>query len=330
MEKNTRAYQITINNPSEKQLDHNNIKAILAKSKVEYYCFSDEIAPETGTYHTHVFALFMNPIRLSTLAKRFGNSHCEPIDTKIKGIIQSNIDYIQKVRKYAEKSECQVVGTFYEFGIRPVEKQIKVTEKLTDVIYKYIQAGMKTTDMIRADKRLINKIKEIEATRQLLIAEEYMVKERKIKVTYIFGKPATGKTTYVYKNHNPENICRITHYSSTRGVLFDNYQSDKHKILVLEDWNSITTPIHNILAWLDKWGTTLPARYIDRVAIYDTVYIISNIPYEKQYSELKHNNLDLYLAWDRRINTILEFKKTDNGSVEIIEHRKNKESETLL
>jgi Putative viral replication protein. len=321
MMKNTRAYQVTINNPSEKQLEHENIKTILSKSKVEYYCFSDEIAPETGTYHTHLFVLFTNPIRMSTLAKRFNNSHCEPIDTKIKGIIQSNIDYIQKVGKHADKKACQVDGTFYEAGIRPVEKEIKVTEKLTDVIYKYIQAGMNTAEMIRADKRLINKIKDIEATRQLFLAEEFMVKERKISTIYLYGKPATGKTTYVYKNHNPENICRITNYSTTRGVLFDNYQSDKHNILVFEDWDSITTPIHNMLAWLDKWGTTLPARYADRVATYNTVYIISNIPYEIQYSELRHINMDLYLAWDRRINTILEFKKTYNGSIEIIKHR---------
>lgn len=52
--------------------------------------------------------MFCQPIRLSTLSKRLGNSHCEPIDTKIKGVIQSNIDYIQKIGRHADKKGCQV------------------------------------------------------------------------------------------------------------------------------------------------------------------------------------------------------------------------------
>lgn len=88
----------------------------------------------------------------------------------------------------------------------------------------------------------------------------------------------TGKTTYVYEHHNPETICRVTHYSQTRGILFDNYESGKHDVLVFEDWNSNTTPIQNMLAWLDKWGITLPARYADRVR--NLSYRISSVKYQ--------------------------------------------------
>lgn len=46
-DKNTRVYQVTINNPLEKDLSHEKIKEILSKSKTEYFCMADEIAPET-------------------------------------------------------------------------------------------------------------------------------------------------------------------------------------------------------------------------------------------------------------------------------------------
>lgn len=52
--------------------------------------------------------MFSHPIRLSTLSKRLKNSHCEPIDTKIKNVIQSNIEYIQKIGRHADKKGCQV------------------------------------------------------------------------------------------------------------------------------------------------------------------------------------------------------------------------------
>ena len=108
------------------------------------------------------------------------------------------MDYLLKVNRHANKKECQVEGTYEEKGIKPTIKIKQEKEKLTDIILKYVEDGMSTADMIKAYSRLINKIREIELTRQLLISKEYMIKSRDVKVVYIWGKPATGKTTYVY------------------------------------------------------------------------------------------------------------------------------------
>ena len=137
--------------------------------------------------------IFSNPIRITTLSKRFKNSHCEAIDIKIKGVIQSNIDYIQKVSKHVDKKSCQVEGTWEEVGIRPVIREKKQKEKLADIILKYLEKGMSTADMIKADSRLLNKIRDIELARQTLISQEYMIKERNINVIYIYGKPRNRK-----------------------------------------------------------------------------------------------------------------------------------------
>lgn len=51
----SRKWQITINNPTEKGLTHDKLKMILAEMKsVIYWCMADEIG-ENGTYHTHLY-----------------------------------------------------------------------------------------------------------------------------------------------------------------------------------------------------------------------------------------------------------------------------------
>lgn len=317
----TRNWNITIQNPKDIGLEHEQIKKILLKSrnKVKFAAMVDEIAPTTGTYHTHLVIIFTNPIRRSTITgdKWFKKSHCEEIIS-----IQDSIDYLNKVGKHEDKKNTQVDGTYEEIGERPIFKEKKEPkEKLTDIILRYVEDGLSTAEMIEKDSRLINKIREIELTRQIVMSKKYMIEQREISVIYLEGKPATGKSTYVFQHHNPETICRITNYSPTRGILFDNFESGKHDVLVFEDWNSNYTPIQNMLGWIDKFGTMLPSRYADKCATFHTCYIISNIPYERQYAEYKTINMDLYKAWDRRVHMILQFIKKDDGSIEIMEKR---------
>ena len=66
----TRRYQLTINNPQEHGFDHNAIKAILAKgAKLEYWCMCDEKGQEE-TPHTHLYAVFKNPVMFESLKKK--------------------------------------------------------------------------------------------------------------------------------------------------------------------------------------------------------------------------------------------------------------------
>ena len=63
-----RKWNITINNPLAKGLDHDKLKEILSHSKpIQYYCMSDEIGGETNTHHTHIYIHCTSPMRFSTL-----------------------------------------------------------------------------------------------------------------------------------------------------------------------------------------------------------------------------------------------------------------------
>lgn len=261
-DKNTRVYQVTINNPLQKNLSHERIKEILSKSKTEYYCMADEIAPETGTYHTHLFVMFSNPLRLKTLSKRMGNCHCEAIDTKIKGIIQSNIDYIQKSNAYADKKSCQVEGTFEEVGNRPVLKEKKIKQPLMSIVLEDIKNGKSVTDIIEENPSLAFKIKQLSELRQKYLAKQYLGKTRNVNVIYKYGATGTGKSKSTLEEF--PDAYRITNYRLGRGgVYFDGY--DGNSAIVFEEFSSNKIPIVEMLNYLDIYYIMLPCRYFDVV-----------------------------------------------------------------
>ena len=122
-DKKGRKFQLTINNPVTHNLEQDTIKEILLSGKSEptYMCMSDEIG-KNGTYHTHIYLVYKNPVRFSTLTKMFNEkAHIE----FCKGTSEENRNYVFKTGKWAgtEKGETNLVNTHFEFGTIPVEKQ---------------------------------------------------------------------------------------------------------------------------------------------------------------------------------------------------------------
>ena len=73
----SRKWQITLNNPANKGLTHEVIKAKIQEIKsVKYYCLADEIGLETQTPHTHIF-LYCSRLRFSTIKRMFPEGHIE-------------------------------------------------------------------------------------------------------------------------------------------------------------------------------------------------------------------------------------------------------------
>ena len=64
-----------------------------------------------------------------------------------------------------------------------------------------------------------------------------------------------------------------------------------------------------MLSYLDIYPLDLPCRYQDKIAQYDTVYIITNIPLEKQNIETQKFENETWQAFRRRIDEVIEMKK---------------------
>ena len=96
-----------------------------------------------------------------------------------------------------------------------------------------------------------------------------------------------------------ENVFRVTDYVHP----FDDYRGQN--VIVFEEFRS-SIPIEKMLILLDGYPTTLPCRYSNKVACYETVFILSNIPIEQQYKSTQYNEPETYNAFLRRINFVEE------------------------
>ena len=110
-----------------------------------------------------------------------------------------------------------------------------------------------------------------------------------------------GKTTFVYEKYPIDDICRVNNYE--RGT-FEDYQNQK--ILILDEFTGKIdiTFLNNLL---DKFPVNLPARYANRTACFDEVYIVSNLPLDRLYTFEKQSTPEVYNAFIQRIKNIIHF-----------------------
>ena len=82
----SRKWQLTINNPSEKGITHDVLRESLAKfTGMLYWCMCDETGSE-GTYHTHVYFVLRTPTVHTIVENRFPSIHRK----NVKGTFQQN------------------------------------------------------------------------------------------------------------------------------------------------------------------------------------------------------------------------------------------------
>lgn len=316
--KQSRKYQITINNPTEHGLTREIILEECSKLCLDYFCLSEEVG-ESGTPHIHIFIYRSSPIRFRTLKKAFPMAHIE----QTYGTVAENRDYILKAGKWAEsaKASTSIPGTFAEFGDIPTEPKSSTSEGTTmEDLLDAVQEGKSTARIIQQNPKFAFRVKDIDAVRQTLLAEQFMEQNRSVKVAYLHGAPGTGKTRGIFAKHGAKNICRVTNYRLGKGVSFDAYYGQD--VLVFEEFAS-QIPIEEMLNYLDVYPLMLPARYADRVACFTQVYITSNIPLEQQYSNVQRERPATWEAFLRRIQTVVHYESDSKVEMTIQQWKEN-------
>lgn len=295
-----RKYQLTINNPDMHGLTHDVIKQILEQfPSCEYWCMCDEIG-EHGTLHTHLYTSFTNAVMFSTMQRRFYGAHIEIV----KGTHRENRDYVRKEGKWldSKKAETNLPETFEESGELPEEPDRRV--KQSEAILAMVEAGASDSEIMRAYPSAMNHLKNIEQARQTLLEEKYGVDWRTVEVTYIWGETGVGKTRSVVEKYGYKNVFRVTNYTHP----FDGYKGQD--VILFDEFRS-SLKFSDMLAYIDGHPVMLPCRYADKVACYTKVYIISNIPLEKQYPLVQVEEPAGYAAFRRRIEEVYEMLPDD-------------------
>lgn len=293
----SRKYQLTINNPIAHGYSHEVIKANLNElAGCLYWCMCDEIGGETSTPHTHVYCAFQNPKEFITIQRRFYGAHIEIAH----GTHQQNRAYLRKDGKWENdvKHGTIVPNTFEESGELPAEPDARI--KQSEAVFAMIEHGASNAEILRKFPSSMNHLPRIEQARQVLLEEEFRNKRRDdLFVSYLWGEPGTGKTRNVLDKHGYQNVYRVTDYEHP----FDGYRSED--VLLLDEFRS-QLPFSLLLNVLDIYPLMLPCRYANRVACYTKVYIVSNIPLERQYPNVQQDNPASYRALLRRIHQIYQ------------------------
>ena len=72
----SRKWLLTINNPLDHGMTHDEIIDRAQKFNPDYVCLADEIGA-SGTLHTHVYLYSSSPMRFGTVKKRFPTAHID-------------------------------------------------------------------------------------------------------------------------------------------------------------------------------------------------------------------------------------------------------------
>lgn len=267
----------------------------------KYWCFSEEVGLETGLPHIQGFLYCENPKKGSRLMNLFDKkAHWDPKN----GSQQANRDYVLKEGKWAdhEKAKTKIEGTFRESGEMLPERQPAKSSQ--EQLLYYIEDGMTAYEIIKADpKAYMYRVKNITELRQLHLMNLYGKERRDVRVTFVTGPTRSGKTTSVVEKYGTSQ-CRIANYRNGNPY-FDDY--DGHDVLVFDEFNS-QIPLEQMNDLLDGIaGTTLVARYADRVACYTEVYIISNLQLYELYVSDQMCHPGTWQAFLARITEVRKF-----------------------
>lgn len=292
----SRKWQITINNPVDKGLTHEELKKRLSEFKnLVYWCMSDEIG-ENKTYHTHLFIACNGAVRFSTIQKRFKGAHFEMAN----GTSKQNREYVFKEGKWEtdKKKETNLPDTHEEYGDCPIERQGQRNDLID--LYDSIKAGLSNYDIIEDNPNFMFDVDRIERARQMVRDEQYKNTFRELEVTYIYGKTGCGKTRGVMEQYGYSNVFRITDYNNP----FDSYKGQD--VIIFEEFRS-SLKIQDMLNYLDGYPLELPCRYANKIACFTKVYIITNIALEHQYDSIQKEFNETWNAFLRRIHKIKYF-----------------------
>lgn len=263
---------------------------------------SDEIGGKEQTHHTHIYFICSSAVRFSTVKNRFNVAHLEIA----KGTSIQNRDYVFKLGKWEndKKADTKIPDTQEEWGELPVERQ-GARNDLTD-LYDMIKDGMSNYEIINENPEYLLLLDKVERTRQTIREEEFKTIFRKLEVTYIWGATNTGKTRSIMEHYGYENVFRVTNYMHGG---FDSYHGQN--VIIFEEFRS-SLKIQDILCYLDGYPVELPCRYVNKVACFTKVYILSNINLTEQYKNFFHENRETWYAFIRRIQKVRVY--TDIGN----------------
>ena len=259
-------------------------KEELEKKLASYtYIGQMEKGEKSDYLHWQIYIENKNPIKFSTLKKKFPKAHLEVRHSSKKACY----DYVTKSKSAIPNS-----------GVKNGDISIDETDSpkvSVEAAVSLMERGMRVNEVLVQYPSLWRSMAYLERAQAIIDENNYSLSERDIRVEYIYGLPGTGKTSWIYKTHGFDQVYRVTNYKNP----FDDYNGQP--VLVLDEfYDSMSLDL--LLNVLDRWPFKMPARYNDKWAAYTKVYIISNRKLKDQYGYELYDEPQRAKSFYRRIS----------------------------
>jgi len=301
IDRQARGWNCVLNNATKNGMTEKELAERIRNCNPRYFCMSKEVG-EGGTEHIHFYLYVSSPIRFSTMRKRFPGSHIEPA----AGTSQQNRDYIAKIGKWegTDKAKTSILGTFYEEGEIPAERSRLQSKEFEMVqLLEMVKSGALAMDIIEAMPKYAMQVRNIDSLVSKVLRARFEVKPRDVYVTFVAGLSSKDRYELVLKEHPLKDICRITNYRSKKDMSFDGY--NWQPVLVFDNfWGQI--PLAELITYIDRYPVNLPARYEDKVAAYNYVYILSEVTANQLYMGEQKATPHIFEEFCEKIDRMIE------------------------
>lgn len=251
-----------------------------------------------GYKHWQLYLEHENPVRFSALRNLFPRGHFEMRQSSVGRCVA-----------YVTKEDTRV-GEIISHGEIEIEDQQGRRTDLEEMRQKIIE-GQRYEELIMNDARAIRNFASLKEFQGVVDAETFGAKDRPdIQAHYISGASGVGKTSAIKAKHG-------SHYRQIHSV--DDYSKNSHHwdfyaaqpVLLLDEFES-NWSLQMMRRMLDIYSIQLPARYANKFAAWEIVYVLSNEPYSWQWKDSGGSDR-AKAAVRRRFTSIGEMQK--DGSV---------------
>ncbi len=288
----------TWNNPSMTDDEFEKFFIDLHNSNLlEYAIFQREKGENTGTIHFQFFVTFKNARYFTWVKKTL------PYGCHFKPMISTK----ERCKNYCSKPDTRVnppreIGEFVSERARTdLLKALKMQDE--GVAFEIIESIFPT--QVFMYRNLFKQRAE-----DLVIAQTKNVC-RNVEVTYLYGPPRSGKTSYVYKKYGIDNVFVIDNYGEYQ---FTGYAGEK--VIIFDEFTGQVRPITKMNKLLEPYPLKLNIKGGITPARFEKIFIISNSPLTDLYKDEKKQTFVQYQAFMQRINKIVRFDKFGNQTIE--------------
>lgn len=235
--------------------------------EINYFCFGNEICPETKKQHEQGYIQFTKQRSFRQVKKLLGEKvHFE----RCKGLPHHNIEY------------CKKEGDFYEWGDRPKQGKRADLKHYADLIL----AGQITVQQIRRERPMV--YQQYGRTLDKL-EDDYMMTIERTKMTkgiWLYGPTGVGKTYKAYQIAGPKKNRYVKPLKD--GKWWDAYKQQKY--VIINEFRGQMT--FGELMELVDWGDHSVSRRNRQPLPFtsECVIITSPLPPEEVFCNLAKND----------------------------------------